>query len=258
MRSVFIALVMLMAMAAIAEAKVTTQVVEYEHDGVVLEGFVAWDDSSDSARPGVLVVHQWKGLGEHEKEWCKRLAAEGYVAMAADIYGKGIRPTTSEDAGAQAGMYRADRPLMRARVQAGVDKLRSLPGVDSGNIAAVGFCFGGGCVLELARSGSNVNGVVSFHGNLDTPDPADANNITASVLVCHGADDPHVSQESVLAFQDEMRNANVDWFFMSFGNSVHSFTHESAGSDNSKGSAYNEKAAKRSWRAQLDFFNEIF
>lgn len=258
MRKLFIAMGMLLVMAATAEAKVTTQVVEYEHDGVVLEGYVAWDDSSDAARPGVLVVHQWMGLGEHEKEWCRRLAAEGYVAMAADVYGKGVRPSNREEAAAQATIYRSDRPLMRSRVQAGVDKLRGLAGVDEGNIAAIGFCFGGGCVLELARSGSDVNCVVSFHGNLDTPDPADASNIRGSVLVCHGADDPYVPQETVTAFMDEMRNAGVDWQMVFYGNAVHSFTHESAGTDNSTGAAYNAEAAHRSWEVQLDFFREIF
>lgn len=257
MRKIILALLMLMAMAAVAEAKVTTEVVEYEHDGTVLEGFLAWDDSFDGKRPGVLLVHQWMGLGEHEKAWAERLAAEGYVAMAADVYGKGVRPSNPTDAGAQATIYRSDRALMRARVQAGVDRLREVAACN-GQAAAIGFCFGGGCVLELARSGSELAGVVSFHGNLDTPDPADANNIRCSVLVCHGADDPYVPAETVTAFQDEMRNAGVDWQLVAYGNSVHAFTHESAGSDNSKGAAYNEKAAKRSWQAMLDFFDEIF
>ncbi|MCB1219061.1 MAG: dienelactone hydrolase family protein [Planctomycetales bacterium] len=258
MRKIILALLMLMAMAAVAEAKVTTEVVEYEHDGTVLEGFLAWDDSFDGKRPGVLLVHQWMGLGEHEKAWAERLAAEGYVAMAADVYGKGVRPASTEEAGGQATIYRSDRSLMRARVQAGIDRLRSVAAVDESRVAAIGFCFGGGCVLELARSGSEISGVVSFHGNLDTPDPADANNIKGSVLVCHGADDPYVPAETVTAFQEEMRNAGVDWQMVAYGNSVHSFTHESAGTDNSKGAAYNEKAAKRSWQAMLDFFDEIF
>ncbi|MEZ5337107.1 MAG: dienelactone hydrolase family protein [bacterium] len=258
MKQFLIAILMLVAMAAAAEAKVMTEVVEYDHEGTVLEGFVAWDDSIDGARPGVLVVHQWMGLGEHEMEWCRRLAAEGYVAMAADVYGKGVRPTDRAAAGEQAGIYRADRALMRGRVQAGVDKLRTLPGVDASRVAAIGFCFGGGCVLELARSGSDVSGVVSFHGNLDTPNPADAANIRGSVLVCHGADDPYVPAETVSAFMEEMRSAGVDWQFIAYGDAVHSFTHESAGTDKSAGAAYNEKAAKRSWQAQLDFFREIF
>ncbi len=257
MRRLIIALIMLLSMAAVAEAKVTTQVVDYEHAGVALEGYLAWDDSFDGKRPGVLVVHQWMGLTDHERDYCQRLAGQGYVAFACDVYGKGVRPADAAAAGEQATLYRSDRALMRSRLQAGLDRLREAPGVDSARLAAIGFCFGGGCVLELARSGADVNGVVSFHGNLDTPNPADAANIRGSVLVLHGADDPSISAEQKAAFEEEMRSNNVDWQLVSYGNAVHAFTHENAGTDNSRGVAYNEKAAKRSWQAMLDFFGEI-
>lgn len=257
MRTVIIAMIMLLSMAAVAEAKVTGNIVDYEHDGVVLEGYLAMDDAISSLRPGVLVIHQWMGLTEFEEQYCQRLAAEGYVVMAADVYGKGVRPADRSEAGAQATLYRSDRALMRSRVQAGLEFLRSQLQVDGTRMAVMGFCFGGGCALELARSGADVQAVVSFHGNLDTPNPADAANIKGSVLVLHGADDPSISAEQKAAFEDEMRAANVDWQLVSYGNAVHAFTHESAGNDNSKGAAYNDKAAKRSWQAMLYFLNEI-
>ena len=258
MRTVVIAMIMLLSMAAMAEAKVTTQVVDYEHDGVALEGFLAMDDSVSALRPAVLVIHQWMGLTDFEKQYSERLAAEGYVVLAADVYGKGVRPADRTEAGAQATLYRSDRALMRSRLQAGLDRLRAEPDVDESRVAVMGFCFGGGCALELARSGADVQAVVSFHGNLDTPNPADGANIRGSVLVLHGADDPSVSAEQKAAFEEEMRAGKVDWQLVSYGNAVHAFTHEGAGNDNSKGAAYNEKAAKRSWQAMLDFFDEIF
>jgi dienelactone hydrolase len=147
---------------------------------------------------------------------------------------------------------------MRDRVTAGLNQLRMMDNVDDARIAAIGYCFGGGVALELARSGANIKGVVSFHGNLDTPNPEDAKNIQASVLVQHGANDPHVTNEQVTAFENEMRNANVDWYLIEYGNAVHSFTQEMAGDDPSAGTAYNEKADKRSWKAMKQFFDELF
>ncbi len=147
---------------------------------------------------------------------------------------------------------------MRARAQAGLETLKKQKLVDPQRIAAIGYCFGGTTVLELARDGADVKGVVSFHGGLSTPTPQDAGNIKGKVLVLHGADDPYVKAEEVAAFQQEMRDAKVDWQFISYGNAVHSFTNKAAGTDNSKGAAYNEKADKRSWEAMRAFFAEIF
>jgi len=244
--------------ATVAEAKVQTKTIEYEHDGVVCEGFLAYGDEIAGPRPGVLVIHQWKGPSDFEIEMCKRLATLGYAAFAADVYGKGVRPATQEDASAQATLYRSDRALMRERVAAALETMKAQPQVDPAQTAAMGFCFGGGCALELARSGADLRGVVSFHGNLDTPDPADAKNIRCSVLVLTGADDPSVPPAQVLAFEDEMRAAGVDWQLTSYGNAVHAFTDYRLPSDNSAGAAYNEAAARRSWQAMLDFFTEIF
>ena len=220
-----------------AQAEIVTKTVEYTHGDVVLEGYLAYDDARTAPQPGVLIVHQWMGLTDYEKMRARMLAEMGYIAFAADIYGKGVRPKNTQEAAAQATKYRSDRKLMRDRVTAGLEKLRSMDNVDVSKIAAIGYCFGGGVVLELARSGADIAGVVSFHGNLDTPNPADAANFQAKVLVCHGADDPYVPMEQVDAFWKEMATAGVDWQLIAYGGAVHSFTHETAGTDKSTGAA---------------------
>jgi dienelactone hydrolase len=232
--------------------------VEYRHEGAVLEGYLAYDDRIKEKRPGVIVVHEWYGLNDYAKSRAEQLAGLGYVAFAIDIYGKGVRAKDMEEAATLAGLYRSDRGLMRTRAAAGLAALRRQSQVDTGRIAAIGYCFGGQTALELARSGAELTGVVSFHGNLDTPNPGDAKNIKANVLVFHGADDPLVTPVHVHAFQDEMRKASVDWQMIIYGGAVHSFTNPASGSDPSRGVAYNEKADSRSWAAMQLFFDEIF
>lgn len=246
-------------LASSAYAKIQSKAIEYQDGDAVLEGYLVYDDAVKEKRPGVLVVHEWMGLGAYEKSRAEQLAALGYVAFAADIYGKGIRPKDRKEAQEFAGKYRGgDRKVLRSRVNAALDLLKKQTLVDPKKTAAIGFCFGGTTVLELARSGADTLGVVSFHGGLATPSPADAKNIKSKVLALHGGDDPGVKPEEVLAFQDEMRKGGVDWYFVSYGNAVHSFSNPAAGNDNSKGAAYNEKADKRSWEAMRKFFKEIF
>ena len=240
-----------------ANAAVQTKLVEYKEGDNVLEGYLAWDDALAGPRPGVLAVHDWMGMGDFVKMRARKLAELGYVAFAADIYGKGVRPQTPAEAAAQAGIYKKDRSLMRARVRAGLDVLRHDPRCAPERLAAIGYCFGGTCVLELARSGAPLAGVVSFHGGLDTPTPAEAKNIRCKVLVLHGGDDPHVPRKDVEAFEDEMRGGGVDWQLVIYGGAVHSFTNPAAGNDNSKGAAYNAKADRRSWEAMKAFFAEM-
>ena len=249
--------ILALMLVASADAKIVTRTIEYNHGAVMLEGYLAYDDALKGPLPGVMIVHQWKGLGEYEKMRAEMLAEMGYVAFAVDMYGKGIRPQTSEEAGKQASIYRGDRDLMRARVTAGLSELQRQPNVDKKRIAAIGYCFGGGVVLELARSGADIAGVVSFHGNLDTPDPNDAKNIKAKVLVCHGADDPYTSKDQVINFWNEMAAADVDWQLIAYGGAVHSFTDKFAGTDKSAGAAYNERADRRSWQDMQQFFAEI-
>jgi dienelactone hydrolase len=237
---------------------IKTETVEYKEGDTTLEGVLIYDDSIMNKRPGVLIVHQWKGLTDYEKKRGEMLAKLGYVAFAADIYGKGTRPKDTKEAGQYAGKYKNDRDLLRRRVKAGFEQLKKSRFVDAEKTAAIGYCFGGTTVLELARSGADVDGVVSFHGGLGTPKPDDAKNIKAKVLALHGADDPNVPPTEVQAFEEEMRKAKVDWELVAYGNAVHSFSDWNAGNDNSKGAAYNEKADKRSWEDMKDFFNELF
>lgn len=234
------------------------QIIEYTQGGTVLEGYLAFDPAKQGSRPGVLVVHEWKGINDYVKRRADQLAEMGYIAFAADIYGKGVRPQTTEEAREQATKYRSNRQLLRDRAVAGLNLLRQHPLSDDNRLAAIGYCFGGGTVLELARSGADVDGVVSFHGNLDTPQPEDAEQIQAKVLVLHGADDPLVPQEQVTAFKKEMQDAKVDWQMVSYGGAVHSFTNPDAGNDPSQGSAYNAQADRRSWEDMKQFFGEIF
>ena len=249
---------LLMTTVLTSRAAIHTETIDYKQGGTTLEGFLAYDDSVSGKRPGVLVVHQWMGLTDYEKKRAEMLARLGYVAFCADIYGKGVRPKNASEAGALAGKYKNDRQLLRARVNAGLDELKINPLADSNRVAAIGYCFGGTAVIELALSGAQLNGVVSFHGGLDAPNPADAKNIKCKVLAMQGADDPFVPASDIEAFKDEMRRANVDWQFIQFGGAVHAFTQWNAGNDNSKGAAYNARADKRSWEYMKLFFAEIF
>jgi dienelactone hydrolase len=251
---------LLVAMIPVAaQAKIVTQTVEYQEGGTTLEGFLAYDDAVKGKRPGVLVVHEWNGINDHTRQAARDLAALGYVALAADIYGKGVRPTDPKASGAEATKYRGgDRKNFRARLVAGLDQLKKDPRVDASKLGAIGFCFGGTGVIELARSGADLRGVVSFHGGLDSPAPADGKNIKARVLALHGADDPYVPAKDVEAFEKEMRDAKVDWQLVKYGGAVHSFTNQGAGNDPSKGAAYDERAARRAWEDMKQFFAETF
>ena len=241
-----------------ARAEIVTRTVEYKQGDTVLEGFLAYDSAGPAKRPGVLVVHDWLGVSADTRKRAEQLAKMGYVAFAADIYGKGVRPASGKEAGPLAGSYKKDRNLLRARVMAGFDELAKQPNVDPKRIAAIGYCFGGTTVLELARAGAGAVGFVSFHGGLDSPAPADGKNIKGKVLALHGADDPFVSAADLAAFEQEMRSNNVDWQLVKYGGAVHSFTIVGAGNDNSKGAAYNATADRRSWKAMEDLFAEVF
>lgn len=238
-------------------AAIQTVTIEYKQGDTPLEGFLAYDNTIKGPRPGVLVVHQWMGLTDYEKKRCTMLARLGYVAFACDVYGKGVRPKDYAEAGAQAGKYKNDRALLRARVNVGLEELRKQPNVDPKRIAAIGYCFGGTAVIELARSGADIAGVVSFHGGLDSPTPADGKNIKCKILACQGADDPFESAKDLAAFEQEMRDAHVDWQLIQYGGAVHAFTDWNADGSH-KGAKYNERADKRSWEAMQQFFNEIF
>ncbi len=241
-----------------ASAKIKKEIVEYRQGDTVLQGYLVYDDAGPKIKPGILVVHDWMGMTDEAKMRTEQMAKMGYVGFAADIYGKGNQPKTMEEAGKLAGKFKADRKLLRARAQSALDKLSSYSFVDKKKLLAIGFCFGGTTALELARSGAALVGVVTFHGGLNTPTPEDAKNIKGKVLALHGGDDPHVPLAEVTAFQEEMRKGKVDWQFVSFGNTVHSFTITNAGSDTSGGAAYNSLSEKRAFAYFKNFLKEVF
>lgn len=251
-------LLLTLLMPTLVQAAIETRSVEYRQGNTRLVGYLAFPKDVTGPLPGILVVHEWMGLNDYAKHRADQLAELGYIAFAADIYGDGKIAANREEAGKLAGSYKNDRPLLRARVAAGLATLKAQPGVAGDKIAAIGYCFGGTAVLELARSGADIAGVVSFHGGLDTPTSQDAKNIRAKVLALHGADDPYVPADQVAAFENEMRQAGVDWQLIVYGGAVHGFTNPANGTDNSKGAAYNALADARSWVAMQQFFNELF
>jgi dienelactone hydrolase len=243
----------------VSHAGIVERVVTYEHGDIKLEGLHAYDDDFDGKRPGILIIHQWTGLTDNEKMRARMLAELGYNVFAADVYGVGIRPQPPES-GKVAGKYKADRELYRARMLAGLDVLLKDERTDASRIAAIGYCFGGTGVLELARAGTKLSGVVSFHGGLSAGEgmEAKAGNIPAKILCLHGAIDPYVPSEEVEAFRKEMNDAGADWQLVMYGGAVHAFTQKMAGNDITKGAAYNAKADERSWEDMQQFFAEIF
>ena len=232
------------------------QPLTYADGATKLAGYVARPAAAKGKVPGVVVVHQWMGLTDHERRVSDELARLGYVALAADIFGEGVHPKDTSEAGKLAGTYKGDRALYRRRIAAALETLKAQKGVDGSRIAVIGFCFGGTGALEAARAGMPVKAVVSFHGGLDVPAGYQAEPISAKVLVCHGADDPWVPAKDVATFQDEMRQAKADYVFVAYGGADHAFTQKEAGNDNSKGAAYTEAAQRRSWQHMKDFFKE--
>jgi dienelactone hydrolase len=253
----FILLILILAVPAFA-AQIETKVVTYSVDGEVMEGYLAYDKQIEGKRPGILVVHEWWGINDYIRKRTEQLAVLGYVAFAADIYGKGKRAKSADEAKKYASVYQKNRQLLRSRAKAGLEVLKKMDLTDTSRLAAIGYCFGGMTVLELARSGADVKGIVSFHGTLDTPDMSDARHIKGSVLILQGADDPFVPMAQRTAFQNEMEKGNVDWQMITYGHAVHSFTNPASGNDPSKGIAYNRNADGRSWNAMKNLFAEIF
>jgi len=236
---------------------VHTQDVRYREGSVEFLGYLAFDDTIPRKRPGVLVVHEGLGLGEHIMERTRRVAELGYVAFAPDMFGGRRQFTDIQEMAKLLAELRNDLPALRARARAALATLVSLPQVDGTRIAAIGFCFGGSVVLELARDGADLKAVVSLHGVLSTTAPAEADKVKASVLVCTGADDPLAPTDQVVAFQNEMREAKVrDWQLISYGNTQHAFTNPAAGPATMRGTLYNEQADRRSWLAVRNFLDE--
>lgn len=258
MRRLGVLVALMLSWAGQAHARIHAETVDYREGGTALQGYLAYDDGLQGRRPGVLVVHEWRGLNDYAKRRAEQLAGLGYVAFAADMYGTGVYAKDHNEAAQLSALYRQDRSRMRARAQAGLEVLRQHAMTDSHYVAAIGYCFGGTTVLELARAGELLGGVVSFHGGLDTPDPSEARRIKAKVLVLHGGRDGFVTGEQVAAFKQEMEQAGVDYRLVIYPEAAHSFTVPEAGSDPSAGMAYNADADQRSWEEMQRFFGEIF
>ena len=236
-----------------------TQDLDYRDEAVTLRGFLAYEETAKDRRPGVLVVHEGLGLNEHAMQRTRMLAELGYVAMAADMFGDRRQASDLKEARALIAELRDEPARLRARGRAALATLASLPQVDVQRLGAIGFCFGGSVVLELARDGADLKAVVSFHGVLTTKAPAEAGKVKANVLVCTGADDPLAPPDQVLAFAAEMRAANVrDWQVISYGNTLHGFTNPAADGSILPSALYNERSDRLSWAAMQSFFDEVF
>lgn len=234
------------------EPAITAATLEYKEGETVCEGYLA-QPKDDAKHAAVLIVHDWMGVKQFEKDKADALAKLGYVALTVDVYGKGVRPKSVKEASDAAMKFYGDPKLAVARIRAAYDTLRAMKNVESKRIACMGYCFGGSITLALARDGAELAAAVSFHGGLKNIQGK--SEIKCPVLILHGADDPFVPQEDVDALKDEFRKGKVDWQLVEFGNTVHSFTNPAA-NDNPKGALYNEKAATRAWEMMKDFFAE--
>lgn len=242
--------------SSIALSAIQVRTVTYEKNAEVFEGLLVSPDNVKPETPAILMIHSRMGVTAETQHQAERMANLGFIVFAADIYGRDSRPSTVEESRVLTSKYRSDRKLFRERLNLGLDVLRQQNNVNPAMIFAVGYCFGGTGVIELARSGADVVGVASFHGGLDSPTPEDGARIKAKVLVLHGADDPSVSATNLAAFEAEMRMHKVDWQLVKYGGAVHSFTDKSTGNDPSTGSAYNPVADRRSFEAFRNFAAE--
>lgn len=234
-----------------------TQKIKYQDDEIVLEGYCAIDGGKTGKRPAVIVVHDWSGRNEFADKKAEKLAELGYVGFALDMYGVGKLGKTNDEKMELMSPLVNDRAALRERILAGFEAVKKIPEVDASRIGVIGFCFGGLCALDLARSGADVKGVVSFHGLLKKPEDLASKKIIAKILACHGHEDPMVPPEQLAAFEKEMTDAQVDWQVHTYGNTKHAFTNPLA-HDLGLGLIYNELAEKRSWIAMKNFFNEVF
>jgi len=232
------------------------QSVAYSDGAQKLSGFIA-KPKTTKKKAGVLILPAWMGIDAHAKNSAEQLSALGYFAFIADIYGEGKAPKDAKGAGELSGYFKTNYKEYQKRIKLALDQLVKA-GADPANIAVIGYCFGGTGAIEAARENFPVKGIVSFHGGLGRDTTRAISAISPKLLVLHGADDRFVPEKEVASFQSELRKANADWQMVYYANSVHSFTDPAAGNDNSKGAAYNEKAAKRSWKAMLQFFDELF
>lgn len=239
-------------------AEVQTQIINYQDGDTPLQGYLSWDDSIKGKRPGVLVVHEWWGLNDYARQRTEMLAELGYVAFAVDMYGKDQVTQHPEQANAWMSKITENVDHWQQRAQLGLEQLKAHKLVDSDKTAAIGYCFGGATVMQLAYSGADVDGVVSFHGSLPAATEAQYDNINAKILAAHGNADPFVPAEQVTAFKQSLEAAGADWQLLSFGGVKHSFTNPGSNVYGLDALVYDEDADRRSWLAMQNFFSEIF
>jgi dienelactone hydrolase len=253
--------VLAVSSAVMAKQHITSKAVTYSADGVTMKGFLAYDSDIRGKRPGVLVVHEWWGLNQYTRKRARMLAQLGYTALAVDMYGGGKRATHPDDAGKFSSELMKDFAAAKARFVAALELLKNQKTVDSEKMAAIGYCFGGGVVLNMARQGVDLKGVASFHGNLAAVQPAQPGAVKARILVLHGADDKFTTPEQIESFNQEMKNAGADFQFISYPGAMHSFTNPDADRYAKKFHiplGYNAEADKKSWEELKRFFNTIF
>jgi dienelactone hydrolase len=234
-----------------------TQQIDYFDDDVLLKAYIAFDDKITGKRPAILIAHDWTGQNELARQKAEKIAALGYLGFALDMYGNGEIGANNEEKSTLMKPLIDDRALLRKRIQAAFNAVQRLPQVNAAYIGAIGFCFGGLCVLDLARSGVDIKGVVSFHGLLNGSVNGSNEKIKAKILALQGHDDPMVSPEQVLAFENEMTTAGADWQLHVYGNTMHAFTNPLA-NDPGFGTVYNQVADSRAWVAMQNFFAEVF
>lgn len=230
--------------------------IEYQHDGVTLEGFFAWDDTAPGPRPGVLVSHAWGGRGELECDKARELVGLGYCGFALDVFGKGVQGSGPEENAKLIQPFLEDRALLQSRMAAGLEVLRAQDEVEASRVTAIGYCFGGLCVLDLARTGADIGGVVSMHGLFTPPGNTAGTPIKAKVLALHGHEDPMVPPEAVAALQTELTEAGADWQIHVYGHTMHAFSNPQANNPD-MGTVYRPEADRRSWRSTVDFLAEV-
>lgn len=248
------------ASAAAKEPKIKEDNISYTGDNISMNGFVAYDENKEGPRPAVIIIPEWWGLNDYPKERAKQLAALGYFAMAIDMFGNGKTADNPDSAGKYVLPFYSDPKMTQRRFDAALAKLKSYSQVDTSKIAAIGYCFGGAQVLNMARLGENLKGVVSFHGNLMGV-PADKNTLKAAILVCHGSADPFVPAAEVGKFKKEMDSVGANYTFKAYENATHAFTNPASTENGKKFNlpiAYNAAADSASWQDMKTFFDKIF
>lgn len=255
---VIVVLSVIMLFASSAEAEVQTKQIDYKQGDTALQGYVAWNDAMKGKRPGVLVVHEWWGHNEHARQQARRLAEAGYVGFALDMFGKGKVTTHPKEAQVFMAEAKQEPAVLRARFQAALEQLKQDPHVAADQIAAIGYCFGGSVVLDEARSGADLDAVVTFHGALEADHPAQQGKVKARILVLTGAADPFVPAEQVAAFTREMKAAGARFQVISYPGAKHGFTNPNVGKAGLDALAYNAEVDEQSWAAMLAFFKEVF